>query len=268
MTLKTQIRHGIRNVLPRPALMALKRVAFKGSAHTCVVCGSNVSRMLDQGYGYPILEELRVVGGMRKANDECPICRANDRIRLVHLYTHDHSDMLAKPNRLLHIAPELGLADIWSRIASLDYMPADPDRRRYRHLKGLQTFDLQAAPFPDRNFDWIICNHVLEHIPDDRRAIAEIFRMLKPGGTAILQVPISLVRARTDEDPSIADPAERIRRFGQSDHIRLYARDYYDRLRDAGFEVELWDAFATDPEHASAWHLNPLEKLTLARRPR
>lgn len=262
----SEIRRGVRNALPRTAMLAVKRIAYFGTAHTCVVCGSQVGRLLDQGYGYPMLEELQVVGGMKKANDECPICRSNDRVRLIHLYTKHHSDLLRKPNRLLHIAPEQGLADLWSNVSTLDYVPADFDRARYRHLKQLQTFDLQSAPFPDESFDWLICNHVLEHIPDDRRAMREIFRMLKPGGIALLQVPISLVRTKTDEDPSITDPAERIRRFGQGDHVRLYARDYYDRLAEAGFKVELWDAFAHDCERARAWNLNPLEKLTVARK--
>jgi SAM-dependent methyltransferase len=268
MTKLSQLRRGVRNALPRGAVLAMKRMAYRGSAHTCVVCKAEVGRLLDQGYGYPMLEELRVVGGMKKANDECPICRSNDRVRLIHLYTQHHSDLLRKPNRLLHMAPELGLADIWSKVAALDYVPADPDQVRYKHLHGLRSFDLQTAPFADESFDWVICNHVLEHIADDSRAMREIFRMLKFGGTALLQVPISMVRSATDEDPNITDPAERIRRFGQDDHLRLYARDYYERLSEAGFTVELWDAFESDPERARAWNLNPLERLTVARRDR
>jgi SAM-dependent methyltransferase len=266
MSKLAHIRRSVRNALPRPALLALKRMAHSGKAHTCVVCGAQVGQLLDQGYGYPILEDLQVVGGMKRANDECPICRSNDRVRLIHLYTRHHSDLLTKPNRLLHVAPEQGLADLWSSVSTLDYVPSDFDRRRYRHLQQLQTFDLQSAPLPNESFDWIICNHVLEHIPDDRRAMREVFRMLKVGGTALLQVPISLKRTATEEDPSITDSAERIRRFGQADHVRLYARDYYDRLSEAGFKVELWDAFASDAERARAWNLNPLERLTVAKR--
>ena len=123
MTGLAQIRRSVRNALPRGAVLAAKRVAYRGSAHTCVVCGASVGQMLDQGYGYSILEELQVVGGMKKANDECPICRSNDRVRLIHLYTKHHSELLRKPNRLLHIAPEIGLADIWSKVAALDYVP-------------------------------------------------------------------------------------------------------------------------------------------------
>ncbi len=95
---------------------------------------------------------------------------------------------------------------------------------------------LSAQLQPD-SFDLILCSHVLEHVPDDRTAMKELFRVLAPGGMAILMVPIALERATTDEDPSVIDPHERIKRFGQFDHVRLYGRDYVDRLRAAGFEV-------------------------------
>ena len=175
--------------------------------------------------------------------------------------------MLTGPGRLLHIAPELGLAEVFAGVSGLDYVPADLDRRRYRQFKNLESFDLQAAPFPDRSFDWVICNHVLEHVPDDRSAMREIYRMLKPGGFAILQVPLSMRLDATREDASITSAAERIRQFGQRDHVRLYGFDYYDRLAEAGFTVELWNAFAKEPVLARAWNLNPRERLTIARRP-
>jgi len=262
------LKTAIRNALPRAALQAAKQIRYTGSARTCSVCGVSVSRFLPQGYGYPVLEELQVVGGMRKQADECPMCHSADRTRLIDLYTAHHSDLLSAPGRLLHIAPEPGLFEKWSKVATLDYTAADLDQKRYRHIEKFVSMDLQASPLPDCTFDWIVCNHVLEHVPDDRKAMHEIFRMLKPGGTALLQVPIALVREATEEDPALVDEAERIRRFGQRDHIRLYARDYYDRLREAGLEVELWDAFAHDPDRARDLDLNPLEKLTVAHRPR
>jgi ubiquinone/menaquinone biosynthesis C-methylase UbiE len=94
----------------------------------------------------------------------------------------------------------------------------------------------------DRSFDAVLCNHVLEHVPDDRKALGEIFRVLKPGGWAILMVPLSS-RAETDEDPTVVDPKERERRFGQDDHVRLYGQDYQARLEAAGFHVTM-DHFA------------------------
>jgi SAM-dependent methyltransferase len=165
------------------------------------------------------------------------------------------------------VAPEPGLADLWANRPGLDYLAADLDQRRYRHLSRFQACDLQAMPFADGTFDWVICNHVLEHIPDDRRAMREIRRVLKPGGTALLQVPIAMKRNVTDEDPAITDADERIRRFGQADHVRMYGLDYYVRLAEAGLEVQLWSAHQADPVRAKALNLNPRERLTVARRP-
>ncbi|MDX2157809.1 MAG: methyltransferase domain-containing protein [Hyphomicrobiaceae bacterium] len=267
MNLDQSIRGLVRNRVPRPLLLAAKRVIHAGGGRTCLVCGATVRRFLPQGYGHPILEELQVVGGMRKPNDECPICRANDRVRLIDLYVEHHSDILIRPTRLLHVAPEPALAEKWARRRLLDYVPADLDKARYRHLAGLVVCDLQALPFSGDSFDWVVCNHVLEHVPDDRLAMREIRRVLKPGGRAILQVPLAMRRSHTDDAPDLEDRAARVARFGQSDHVRLYGLDYYSRLAQAGLEVELWSAFAEDLERARAADLNPLEMLTIARRP-
>jgi SAM-dependent methyltransferase len=266
MTVMAKLKGAVRDTFPRPALLAAKRLINAGDGAICVVCGAHVRAMLTQGYDHPVLTELDVVGGQRKPDDECPICHANDRVRLVYLYIMTRSPLLHSRNRLLHVAPELGLADIFARTPTLDYVPGDLDRRRYRHLANLACFDLQRVPFPDASFDWVICNHVLEHVPDDRKAMREIRRILTPGGTAILQVPLAMRLQETREDPSLTDEAERIRRFGQRDHVRLYGRDYYDRLREAGFTLELWDAFTEEPALAAAWRLNPAERLTIARR--
>ncbi|MBT8269766.1 MAG: methyltransferase domain-containing protein, partial [Bacteroidia bacterium] len=98
--------------------------------------------------------------------------------------------------------------------------------------------DICDLPFDDDSYDFIICNHVLEHIPDDRKAMSELLRILKPGGRAILQIPQDMEREETYEDPSITDPKEREKHFGQYDHVRVYGRDYFDRLRSVGFKVE------------------------------
>jgi ubiquinone/menaquinone biosynthesis C-methylase UbiE len=98
--------------------------------------------------------------------------------------------------------------------------------------------DICDLPFEDNSFDFILCNHVLEHIPDDTKAMQEIYRILTPGGTAILQIPQDLSREKTFEDDSITDPAERAKIFGQYDHVRVYGRDYFDKLREVGFRVE------------------------------
>ena len=261
------LKSQVKNIVPRPFITMVRTVYHFGTARRCVVCGNRVRHFKPQGFGYPVLEELQVVGGMYKEDDTCPICYANDRVRLVYLYVRHHSDLLTKPNKLLHVAPEDGLSALFLKMPALSYFPADFDGRRYRHIPGLNLVDIQKIQFPDACFDWVICNHVIEHVPNDRLAMQELFRVLVPGGRAILQVPLSLKLSQTLEDASARSSEDRVRVYGQGDHVRLYANDYYDKLADVGFSVEKWDAFTTDPLRAAEWKLNPLEKLCIVTKP-
>lgn len=133
---------------------------------------------------------------------------------------------------MLHVAPERTFARKLGSVAGLDYLTADlvdPD--------AMVRLDVTDIPYPADSFDVICCSHVLEHVPDDRRAMREFFRVLAPGGWAVLNVPISA--DRTVEDPSVVDPAERERRFGQRDHVRRYGPDYRQRLQEAGFTTRV-----------------------------
>jgi len=139
--------------------------------------------------------------------------------------------------RVLHVAPEQCLREKLTVLPGVRYTAGDKFTPGYSYPRGTVDLDITAMPFADASFDLILCSHVLEHVPNDRQAMAELFRVLAPGGMALLMVPVALDRATTDEDPSVTDPHERIRRFGQFDHVRLYGRDYADRLKAAGFEV-------------------------------
>jgi len=126
--------------------------------------------------------------------------------------------MLAQGTKLLHVAPEPNLRTWLRSLPELDYVSADLDM-----VGNDLKLDLTDIALPDSSFHAIICNHVLEHIPDDAKAMSEITRVLKPGGWAILQTPISLSLSQTYEDFLITDPAERERAFGQNGHVRIYA---------------------------------------------
>jgi len=130
----------------------------------------------------------------------------------------------------LHVAPETCLADKFKK--EYDYLSIDLDGK-----KAMMAMDLTAMTFDDNSFDAIVCNHVLEHIPNDKKAMKELYRVLKPGGWASLQVPIK--GDVTQEDLSVTDPKERLRLYGQEDHVRYYGRDFAERLKDAGFEVSI-----------------------------
>ncbi len=133
---------------------------------------------------------------------------------------------------MLHIAPELQLSRLFRAQPSLDYLSAD-----LKSPRAMVKMDITDIPYPDHTFDVIYCSHVLEHVPDDRKAMRELHRVLKPGGWAILQVPITA--KATVEDPAVTDPQERLRLYGQIDHVRRYGPDYKDRLVEAGFGVIL-----------------------------
>jgi SAM-dependent methyltransferase len=150
------------------------------------------------------------------------------------LYLDRLSDLWARPRRLLHFAPEPAIEAKLAGAPNLTYTTCDIEPGRAQ-----LTIDAQQIDLPDASVDVIICAHLLEHVPDDRLAMRELRRILTDDGWAILQVPI--FAEHTDEDPTLTDPAERVRRFGQEDHVRVYGPDYYDRLREAGFDLERVD---------------------------
>ncbi len=169
---------------------------------------------------------------------------------------------------VLHVAPDYGLYLWLMRQPNVDYTASDLDTSRYRHIDNMQTADLTDTPFESDAFDIVICSHVLEHVPDDGKAMREIHRILKPGGQALLLVPLAIDGGGTDEDASITDPKEREERFGQWDHVRLYGReDFLRRMSDAGFEVTVYNPFEAAPEEAECLHLNPFEVLPIGFKP-
>jgi len=257
-----EARKLVNTMLPHAARFQLRRMAFGGTAATCVLCGTSVRGFHSHGGGHEVLDRRKVVGGMRRDEDSCPVCHGRDRTRLKMLWLETHRDIGRTPLRVLHVAPDYGLYLWLQRQCKVDHVGTDLDLARYRHIPDMQVADLTALPFRDADFDIILCSHVLEHVPDDARAMAELYRVLRPGGAALLLTPFALDGAGTEEDPGIHDPAEQERRFGQWDHVRLYDReDFLARMRRAGFTAGLYDPFAADPDRARALHLNPLELL-------
>ena len=256
-----------RRVVPLAWRPHIKRVQWWGLRHHCLLCGSRVRRYLPEGYTFPVLRELDVVGGEHWPERICPVCMAGTRSRLIWWYLQTETRLLHEPARLLHVAPEMCLERRLSRLPQLSYHPADRDPRRYWFAGPVCQLDLMALPYADRSFDAIIANHVLEHVPDDKRAISELFRVLRPGGFALLQVPIAQRLARTLEDVPVYTDAERERVYGQRDHLRLYGLDYPERLEQAGFAVRRWARHVEQgPEFVARWLLNPREVVYVATR--
>ena len=219
----------ILNIIPRPILIRLSYLArpfiaffLKGNNYTDPIDGKSFRKFLPYGY-----EKIR-------ENVLAPGTLSLERHRLFWLYLKNETNFFtSKKNlKLLHFAPEQAFYKRFQKMKNLDYTTTDLNSP----LADVKA-DICNLPFKDNEFDYIFCNHVLEHIPDDTKAMQELYRVLAHGGIGIFQIPQDLSRATTFEDDSITDPKERAKIFGQYDHVRVYGRDYFDKLRSIGFQV-------------------------------
>ncbi len=229
---------------------ALLAKLLKGNNVACTVCGSTYSSF------FPYLN---------RANAQCPSCRSLERTRLIYQFIKDKA--LIQPNtRLLHIAPEQCLYDVFKQQLGNDYIPADKFEVGYSYPSDTSNVDITSLPFEDGSMDMVIAIHVLEHVQDDAKALQEIYRVLKKGGYAILQVPYEQSREHTYEDASITSPEARKQHFGQSDHVRIYGRDYINRFRAPGFSVQYADYVQSIPEQLKERYVFKKEEIFLLRK--
>lgn len=235
----------------------------KGNRYVCPFCGFRSDRFIPFGSDSEASEKHHIVGGGRRPV-ACAKCGSYDRERLVYVYLKDVAHIFdGREKSILHIAPEPRIEKEIARHPYIDYQCGDLLTCGYSYPRSVRKMDVCSLPQEDDTFDIVICNHVLEHIKDDRRAMKEILRVVKPGGFAILQVPISYGISNTLDDAAVDDPKERLRLYGQSDHFRLYGPDYVERLCECGFTMEIADIAAEYPQFA----LNPEEKLFIAHKP-
>ncbi len=199
-------------------------VFYAGSKVQCTVCENKFRKFLP--YGYVVSRE----------NALCPKCLALERHRLMWVYLKRETDFFTAPLKVLHVAPELCFIKRFENSGNLDYITGDLESPLAK-----VKMDVHEIPFDDNTFDVLFCNHVLEHVEDDIAVMKEIRRVMKPGGWAILQSPQDMNLETTYEDKSITDPKEREKHFGQYDHLRMYGRDYGERLASSGFEVKPYD---------------------------
>jgi len=177
-------------------------------------------------------------GHKKRPNALCPCCGSLERHRLIWFYLEKYTDVATKPAKLLHIAPEKIFFDKFNSLKNVDYVCGDLSPENYTYAKNIIKLDITKLPFENNTFDIVFCSHVLEHIPDDVKAMKEIYRIMKPNAWAILQVPIDYKRETTYEDFSITTPEGREKAFGLSDHVRVYGKDYSHKLEKSGFAVK------------------------------
>lgn len=225
--LNSAIKFALNNI-PRPilirmsyAVQAVAPIVFKGDRFTDPIDGRSYRKFFPYGYG-----------NTQRENALSPGTNSLERHRLLWLYLKGETDFFDTPKKVLHVAPEQCFYSRFRAMKNLDYTTADLNSP----IADI-SMDIHNIPFEDDLFDVVFCNHVLEHVTDDAQCMRELRRVLKPGGLAIMQVPLDIHLDKTFEDPTITDPAERERLFGQYDHVRQYGLDYSERLQKAGFVV-------------------------------
>lgn len=220
----------ILNNIPRPWLIKASYlvkpiIAFylKGDTYTDPIDGNSFRKFLPYGYS------------KQRKNALSPSTLSLERHRLMWLFLKNETSFFTSSKKIktLHIAPEQCFLKIFKKQKNLDYVTSDLESP----IADVKA-DICNLPFKDDSFDVVFCNHVLEHIPDDKKAMQELFRVLKKGGFGVFQIPQDMSRENTFEDASIKDKEERTRVFGQYDHVRVYGRDYFNKLRSIGFKVD------------------------------
>ena len=235
-----------------------------GFRYKCPFCGYHARRMNPIGCNFKVIYEKEIIGcGHRFAG--CIKCGSTDKERLVFTYLKKINFFANTNKSILHMAPEPNLSKQFFAHKFKEYICGDFFAPGYEnvypdYVKNINILDI---PYRDEYFDVVICNHVLEHVYDDIKGMSEIFRVLKKGGFAILQVPISYKLDKTYEDSSITEPKAREESFGQSDHVRIYGSDYVNRLNSVGFDVEIISNLATK---YPKFGLNNKEKLFICRK--
>ncbi|PQB03248.1 SAM-dependent methyltransferase [Polaribacter filamentus] len=225
-----KIFKSVLNTIPRPWLIKASylvrpiiALSLKGNKFTDPIDGKSFRKFLPYGYR------------KQRENALSPSTLSLERHRLMWLFLKDETDFFTSDRRLktLHIAPEQCFLNIFRKQKNLDYLTSDLESP----IADVKA-DICDLPFEDNSFDVVFCNHVLEHISDDTKAMQELFRVMKKGGFGIFQIPQDITKETTFENDSITDRKERAKIFGQYDHVRIYGKDYFNKLRSVGFKVD------------------------------
>lgn len=245
----------VKSVLPKKYMFKAKilylravSLFYTGNRFACPCCGGSFRKFL------PVLGDFDNAG-------RCPGCGALDRHRLFWLYYRNRTNLFSDRLKVLHFAPEYMSQKILRSLPTLDYLSAD-----ICSPLAQVRMDVTDIPYPDNTFDVILCSHVLQYVDDDRKAMKELLRVLKPGGWAILQVPIDPLREKTLEYNIDVLPGERD--YSHDDYVRKYGLDYKEKLEEAGFNVkieEYWKELGN--EAAEKYVLHSIENIYLCAKP-
>ncbi len=224
----SKIFKSVLNLIPRPWLITLSywvrpilALYYRGGTYIDPIDEKGFRKFLPYGYENP------------REGILSPSTLSLERHRLLWLYLKNETNFFDAPLNVLHFAPEQAFHKRFKQLKNINYTTTDLNSP----IADVKA-DICNLPFENEAYDVILCNHVLEHIPNDTKAMEELYRVLKPEGFGVFQIPQDLNREKTFEDNSITDKKERAKIFGQYDHVRIYGRDYFDKLRSIGFKVD------------------------------
>ena len=258
----------IKSYIPKPIigiiykyLRFLRLFFFKGNNFFCPICKFKASKFLPYGKDYEAIKKFEIIGmGFRK-NAICPNCFSKDRERLFFLFLQKliNEKSINYSSKIIHFSPEPSLERNFFRKNFSNYFTADIIKNKSDFIIDLQNFN-----FEEKNFDLVICNHVLEHIEDDNIALENIYSILKPGGLAILQVPLSTIIDIDFKKEGVASDIERLKFYGQSDHVRIYSeKNFLQKIKKIGFSINV-NEMISEKNNLPSYGLNKKEKVIFA----
>jgi len=213
------IKSLIKKMIPQSVINNFYKFKYRGNEVWCPCCEQSFREFIPYG---------------ERKNAVCPNCHSFERHRLLWLYLQQKTNLLTDELKVFHVAPEASFTHILKSQSNLDYLSVD-----LVSPLAMEKIDITDIPHPNENFDVILCNHVLEHINDDAKAMRELYRILKPNGWAIIQSPLDYNLTQTYEDFTIDTEEGRKKAFGQEDHVRIYGQDYEQKLQQQGFIVQV-----------------------------
>jgi SAM-dependent methyltransferase len=265
MTMESRVKARVRD--------AMHWLTFVGSRYYCPLCERTAREFTPnrESAGQAVIDKYHILSMGARPHYRCPWCNSSDKERLVWAFLLFNTDILTteRPISVLHIAPEKNTMHRLKALPHVTYVSGDKFEGDVRYSDGRYgnsiELDVRHIPFKDDSFDMVLCNHVMEHVPEDIRGMKEIYRVLKLGGLAILQTPVSRALSHTIEGGAETD-AERLEKFGQADHVRIYAeKEYVARLKSVGLNARaIARSEVVDHEKTKFWGLNTEEKIYYA----
>ncbi|MCB2180237.1 class I SAM-dependent methyltransferase [bacterium] len=251
MNIRKYLAHSRFTHLVFEAFLLLRGLLFIGNQVYCPCCGWSFRTFIKSGLSLK-----------KRARGYCPRCNAKARHRRNYLFLKEKTDLFQTEQTLLHVAPKYCLSRKFSSQANIKYVGVALEN----DFNISAVMDITSPSLQTDAVDSIVCIHVLEHLEQDRQAIRELYRVLKPGRWASISVPIRLDQP-TYEDPNIVSPEDRKREFGEKDHVRIYGNDLINRLEEAGFLVELHLAEDINPHDFDKFGLMRDENIFLLTKP-